>query len=206
MYWDATSSFLGINNLLFQIPILVKLENDEKYKNLINNADELFEVNNFEASLKLYNSAHALKNEEPYPVQQIKKIEPILIEIRIKELVKIANDKNTKISNNEIFIQNKDNYKKCKQLSKSINISYELYKSDLLLPFNKLIYLLENEEYTNVSIENIESYIEVLNRIILFQEKARKLSTYDDLSILQKDLKKLTEPKEIIDRILEGVN
>ena len=202
LYWDATSSFLGINNLLFQIPILIQIENNEKYRNIIEKADLQFKNMKYEAAFEIYNSALKLKKEESYPIEQIKKIEPILTEIRKKELAKIAIDKGKLISNNEIFIQNKDKYGKYRQLFKSVTIAYDPYKNDLLIPFNKLIDELANEKYTNVTIENIEFYIETLNSIIKFQEKIRKLIENEDLSILQKDLKNLSKPKEIINRIM----
>ena len=255
LYWDKTSSLLGFNNLLFQIPTIVKFENDDKYKYLIFEADKMFEIKNFElslklfkkaqrikaeehypieqirilepiiakikldeeyknsikeadnfftlndfnASLELYEKAHSLKENEIYPSEKIKEIKAILIEIKIKELDEIANNKKTKIISYETFTLEKQNFKQFKQLYKSVKSSYDIYKNELLNPYIELINNIDNKDS---QIENLESYILGLNRIILFHEKIQTLLETEELTIFQKKLKNLLEPKEIFEIIL----
>ena len=256
LYWDKTSSLLGINNLLFQIPTIVKFENDDKYKYLIFEADKMFEIKNFELSLKLFKKAQRIKGEKNYPIEQIRILEPIiakikldeeyensievadnfftlndfnaslelyekahflkeneiypsekikeikaiLIEIKTKELDEIVNIKKTKIISYETFTLEKQNFKQFKQLYKSVKSSYDIYKNELLNPYIELI---NNIDTKDSQIENLESYILGLNRIILFHEKIQTLLESKELTIFQKKLKNLSEPKEIFEIILD---
>jgi tetratricopeptide (TPR) repeat protein len=58
---------------------------DDGFNKLIADADKLFNEKKYQASLSIFESAHDLKTEEPYPVEKIKAIQDILAEMQVRD-------------------------------------------------------------------------------------------------------------------------
>ncbi len=135
----AQSRINDINNILAQIQKIEseKKANQEKYKNIINQADQAFKKAQYDLASNLYQQAIALIPSENYPKQQLKEIDRILTEQQAQNEKaykdKIASgDKNYDANNyNEAL----NDYKAALQIKPNEN--YPVQQIDLI---NKILF------------------------------------------------------------------
>ncbi len=80
--------------------IVAKEQQEKQYNDFIANADAKFKANDFQIAKKSYMAAQALKPNELYPKEQIKKIDDMLQALAGKKTVNASNQSNTTASEN----------------------------------------------------------------------------------------------------------
>lgn len=174
---------------------------EEAFNAKVAEADQAVEVKKYEEAIELYKAAMEIK-PDLYPQKQIPMVKE-MIRVRDKKLELISSireKQNALAAGQSTIMGNEDFNKKQKHLAAAYPIAYDYAFKQLKSEHSRVRTFLENENMDGLTIEDMEKYQMSLVEFKAFQDKIGSL-VGTETKDLEKDLKKLEEPKEILARL-----
>ncbi|MEZ4720782.1 MAG: hypothetical protein R2813_02775 [Flavobacteriales bacterium] len=174
----------------------------KEYNAKIKEADAALAGKQLEESLRLYRLASTIKKDETYPGEQVKVVEDMIkVRNRRNKLVESVNEKAEKWdSENKKIMANEEFAKKQKHLFEAYGLGYDYLNRKLRGDHSKVQSNISNNLIDNIEISELEAYESDLVSALSFQTKTTGWIGKESKD-LEKELKKLETPKEIVERL-----
>lgn len=174
------------------------------YDTKINVADLQFNEKNYHQALPLYKEALAIK-PEAYAKEQIAKVEELIrIQEEKKKLLTIIKNREELWKGNDKMLEAETYYGKKKKLFEASLLALEASKKNLLSEFRDTRTQIQQDAQEKMTVEGLTEYRNGVDEAIKLQEQIKKIAKREDTKELEKELKKLEDPKAIIARLLQG--
>lgn len=174
----------------------------KEYKENIGKADAALSEKNYEEALKLYRYSSTLKKDETYPMEQIPKVEElILVRNKRNRLLGSVKEKAEMLEKEQDKIEADENFeKKQKHLHEAYHIGYDYQYRGLRSDHSRVRSNIENGLGEECDVADLEAYESDLKKILDYQAKVGSLIGTDTKD-LEKEVKKMEDPMEIISRL-----
>ena len=171
------------------------------YDTKISVADLQFNQQQYRQALPLYKEAYAIK-AEPYAKEQMKKAEELIrIEEEKKQLLVLVKNREDMWKGNDKMLEAEAYYGKKDKLYEASLIALDYQKKQLLSEYRETRTNISQVANDKLTLDNLNQYKAALDDAIALQDRIKQLTKKEDTKELEKELKKLEDPKAIIFRI-----
>jgi hypothetical protein len=175
---------------------------EREYNAQINDADAALKAKKLEDALRMYRLASTIKMDELYPTEQVSKVEEMIkVRNRKNRLLESIEEKEKSLdSEQKRMLGIEDFEKKQKHLFEAYNLSFDYLERKLKSDNSRVKANIANNLMDATEVSDLEAYETDLAFLLDFQKRVSKLIG-SDTKELEKELKKLEDPKAIVARL-----
>ncbi|NQV52829.1 MAG: hypothetical protein HQ500_06580 [Flavobacteriales bacterium] len=172
------------------------------YDTKINVADLQFNQKQYRQALPLYKEAYAIK-AEPYAREQMKKVDDLIrVEEEKKQLLVLIKNREDMWKGNDKMLEAETYYGKKDKLYEASLTALDYQKKQLFSEYRETRTNISQAANDKLTLENLKQYKAAVDEAITLQDRIKQLTKKEDTKELEKELKKLEDPKAIIFRLL----
>ncbi len=172
------------------------------YDNKVSQADEQLKMKNYSNSIRLYKEALALKKEETYPKEKIKEAEELLaIQKKKESLNKSITAEVKTFKENDKKMKDEAFFKGKKHLFSASTILFDHLRKSMLSDHRETRTNLQRQDMEALTVGAMESYLKDVRTVTDMQKRVMKLVITEDTKDIEKELKKMDDPTQIMQRI-----